>query len=168
MESTSLKWLPFSLCNSTMYWHLKIADLAACVRQKCQLALRRATTTTFPRSSFMGVLPSISHCGAGLQILEPVLSFSTNSDEAPSRAGRADSNSGQRACITSAGLQPLQTQQTYCYSWNTDANYHQNLMLHTPVELPLCLHRNEESWLVYANKGLILDKPSPSTNTTNQ
>lgn len=87
---------------------LKNSHLAACVRQKCQLALRRATTTTFPRRSFIGVLPSISHCGAGLQILEPVLSFSTNSGEAPRRAGKADNHRAQRACITPAELHPLQ------------------------------------------------------------
>ncbi|TNN89396.1 hypothetical protein EYF80_000684 [Liparis tanakae] len=61
------------------------------VPANCQLAFSSATTTTLPCSSCMGAWPFIVQWGAGLQIMEALLSPSTSrlTCEAHSRDGRA-------------------------------------------------------------------------------
>ena len=96
---------PLKLCEALEMSQLVIsAYLDAWVRQNCQLAFSRATTTTFPRSSGMGAVPSTSQWGAGLQILEGSLSPSTRRTAAAhSRPGRlAPSHRGKRHLILSA------------------------------------------------------------------
>lgn len=81
-------------------WSL-FSYLEAWVRQNCQLAFSRATTTTLPSSSCMGACSFMVQLGAGLQILEAVLSPSTSrvtceAHSTPGRAMHSHSNQTER------------------------------------------------------------------------